>query len=184
MDSIPIEEKANIYLRCIDYIATELRGHAGLELGAVSRAIWKLRNELETIRNQGVTLPDVANLDHAEHGETNDISTLFDVAEITFDTILAYDGTSRGRRYKSNEFATAMERSFKQRNNNLNLDYSHLKATLDIRSRQLGCLLSAAGTMLLTPLELRTLLQSLLTEDLLAHQTHLFAQPAYPVAAG
>ena len=176
MDSIPIEEKANIYLRCIDYIATQLRGHAGQEPGAVSRAIWKLRNELDTIHNKGVTLPDVANLDHAEHGDNNDISTLLDVAEITFDTILAYDGTSRGRRYKSNEFATAMERSFKQRNNNLSLDYSHLKATLDIRSRQLGCLLSAAGTMLLTPLELRTLLQSLLTEDLLANQTHLFAQ--------
>ncbi|MBF0446462.1 MAG: hypothetical protein HQL68_12845 [Magnetococcales bacterium] len=176
MNSLPTEERANIYLRCIDYIATQLRGHAGQEPDAISRTIWKLRNELDTIHHQGVTLPNVANLDRAEHGNNNDLSTLLDVAEVTFDTILAYDGISRGRRYKSNEFATAMERSFKHRNNNLSLDYSHLKATLDIRCRQLGCLLSAAGTMLLTPLELRTLLQSLLTEDLLDGQAHIFAK--------
>jgi hypothetical protein len=175
MDSIPIEKKAAIYIKCIDHIATELRGHAGLDPGAIPRTIWKLRTELERTHHLGGVLPDVANLDHAAHGPKNDFSTLIDVTEITFDTILAYDGISRGRRYKSNEFATAMERSFNQRNHDLALNYSALKATLDIRSRQLGCILAAAGTMLLTPLELRTLLLSLLTDDLLANQEHLLA---------
>ncbi len=100
---------------------------------------------------------------------------LIDMLEITFDTILTHDSISRGCRYKCNEFATAMERSFKQRNHNITLEYSVQKATLDIRSRQLGCMFSAIGTMLLTPLELRTLMLSLFSEDLLANQEHIFA---------
>jgi|SaaInl4_150m_RNA_FD_contig_41_370441_length_1064_multi_3_in_0_out_0_2 hypothetical protein len=175
MDSIPTKKKADIYLKCIRHLSTQLRGHAGLEPGAVSRATHLLRTELEDICMLGGKLPQVANLDHAEHGLSNDFSTLVDVAEITFDTLLSYPGISRGRRYKSNEFASALERSFQHRNQDLSLEYASLKATLDIRTRQLGCLLSAAGTMFLAPLELRTLLLSLLTEDLLEGQNHLFA---------
>jgi hypothetical protein len=176
MDSISIEKKADVYLKCIGRLSTELRGHAGLEPGAVSRAIQALHTELDAICLLGGKLPQVSNLDHAEHGASDDFSTLTDIAEITFDTVLAHAGISRGRRYKSNEFASALERSFKQRNHDLSLEYTSVKATLDIRTRQLGCLLAAAGTMLLTPLELRTLLLSLLTEDLLEEQTHLHAR--------
>lgn len=173
MDSIPIDTKAEIYLKCIGHLAKELRGRAGLKPGALSRATNWLRSELDKLRLLGCKLPRVANLDHAEYGEVDDLSTLVDMAEITFDTLLAYDGISRGSRYKSNEFATAMERSFKKRNQDLSLEYATIKTTLDLRTRQLGCLLSAAGTMLLTPLELRTLLLSLLTEDLLENQEHI-----------
>jgi hypothetical protein len=174
MNLIPAEKKAEIFLKCIGHLSTQLRGHAGLESGAVSRANRALRDELLEIRRLGGKLPQVANLDHAEHGANEDFSTLTDLAEITFDTILAYGGTSRGCRYKSNEFSTALKRSFEQRNRDLSLEYTTLKATLDIRTRQLGCLLCAAGTMLLAPLELRTLLLSLLTEDLLEDQGHLY----------
>ncbi len=175
MKSVSLEKRAETYLKCVSHISEQLRGHAGLEPGAVARTTEALRHELAAIRNLGSRLPQVANRDHAEHGASHDFSTLVDVAEITFDTILAHQGIARGRRYKSNEFATAFERSFKQRNHDLSLEYDALKATLDIRTRQLGCLLTAAGTMLLTPLELRTLLMSLLTEDLLEEQENLFA---------
>ncbi|MBF0456153.1 MAG: hypothetical protein HQL72_15215 [Magnetococcales bacterium] len=173
--SISLEKRAETYLKCLGHLSTKLRGPAGLEPGAIHNATQRLRNELEGICQLGGKRPQVANLNHAEHGFGANFATLADAAEITFDTILAYEGTSRGRRYKSNEFATALERSFKQRNQDLSLDYATLKSTLDIRTRQLGCLLSAASTLLLTPLELRTLLLSLLTEDLVEKQSHLFA---------
>ncbi|MBF0357559.1 MAG: hypothetical protein HQL70_03060 [Magnetococcales bacterium] len=58
----------------------------------------------------GGVLPDVANLEHAARSSKNVFSTIIDLAEVTFDTIISYDSISRGRRYKSNEFTTTMER--------------------------------------------------------------------------
>ncbi|MBF0447648.1 MAG: hypothetical protein HQL67_05555 [Magnetococcales bacterium] len=174
--SINTKKMAELYLQCIAHLSSELRGQAGQRPGAIGRATEALRAELDRACNLGGKRPDVANLDHAEFGPADDFSTLVDVTEITVDTILAHQGTARGKRYKSNEFATALERSYKTRSRELSLDYHTLKSTLDLRTRQLGCLLAAASTMFLTPLELRTVLLSLLTEDLLMQQRHLQTQ--------
>ncbi|ABK42672.1 hypothetical protein Mmc1_0145 [Magnetococcus marinus MC-1] len=140
------------------------------------RRVKDLRGELDYLDSLGMVLPHVANRHNGLHGDPHHFTTFADALELTIDTILGRITTRRADRYKSDDFSAYLALTLKEQQAGClptNRDGLH---TLNIRARQLGCVLTAMVTLLMTREQWRELFIYAYDDEQLGRYAHLEAQ--------
>nr|CRH05352.1 Conserved protein of unknown function [Candidatus Magnetococcus massalia] len=142
----------------------------------LKQRVYDLRSELALLKHLGMYLPEVANREQAVYGEADQFTTFADALELITDTVLGRVASYRGGRYKSNDFTEYLDLTLKAQQHPVPLDPYEALKTLNLRARQLGCVLTAMVSMLHTPRTWRWLFANAFYEDQWARYPHLYDQ--------
>ncbi|MEG3641306.1 hypothetical protein [Magnetococcus sp. PR-3] len=141
-----------------------------------TQRVHDLREELDLLHEIGLVLPHVANLHNGLHGDPKQFTTFADALELVIDTILGRITTHRANRYKSDDLSAYLELTLKEQRSGYHAENHDRLRILDIRARQLGCVLTAMATMMITPTQWRKLFIYAYGDGGLRRFVHLEAQ--------